>query len=113
MTLAAWAVPEEAAELLTTRTRTLVAEAIQSYGGDRIAVVAVLAEGQVTVHAVSLACRSHPVDAIDAFTAAAVLRSTPGPEGAAGPSRCLCADLAVLGEGWTVRRPFLVSRYGL
>ncbi|WP_033286940.1 hypothetical protein [Streptomyces sp. NRRL F-525] len=112
MTLAAWAVPEKAAEMLTTRTRALVAEAIESYGGDRIAVTVVLADGRVTVHAVSLSCRLHPVDTIDRFTAA-VLRGMTRPGEAAGPSRCLCADLAVLGEGWTVRRPFLVSRHGL
>ncbi|MDV9169826.1 hypothetical protein R6V09_06705 [Streptomyces sp. W16] len=110
--LAGWAVPVEAAEGLITRTRDMVTEAVEAYGGDRVVVAAVLAEGLASVHVVVLFCRLHSADSIDPVTAVPLLGFTAAPGEAAGPSaRCLCVDLALLGADWT-RRMFLAGGHG-
>lgn len=110
--LAGWAVPAEAAEELITHTRDMVAESVEAYGGDRVAVAAVLAEGRVSVHVAALFCQLHPADAIDPATSVSLLGFTAAPEGEAGPSaRCLCVDLALLGADWASRRLFLTVRH--
>jgi hypothetical protein len=69
-----WEVPAQVVDMLVTRTQALVEEAIEAYGGNRIAVSAVSADGQVMVHVIALSCGARRADTIDQATTAAVLR---------------------------------------
>ncbi|MGW7206950.1 hypothetical protein [Streptomyces sp. NPDC054837] len=55
--LGGWKVPGPVVEALVTRTRGLVAEAIEEYSGDRVIVTTVLDEGRAEVHVIDSARR--------------------------------------------------------
>ncbi|MDF3141084.1 MULTISPECIES: hypothetical protein [unclassified Streptomyces] len=105
--LVAWAVPESTAETIISCTRALIADAVETHAGDRIAVATVLADGQVSVNVVSVSCTQPHTDLIDPDSAR-VLHSVANQWGAGEPStRCLCTDLALVAEDWKPGRMFI------
>lgn len=106
--LVAWAVSEWATETIISRTRALVAEAVENHRGDRIAVATVLADRQVSVNVISVSCaQPHPAGLIDPDSAR-VLHSVARQWGASEPrTRCLCTDLALVAEDWKPGRMFI------
>ncbi|MCH5677261.1 hypothetical protein [Streptomyces gilvus] len=108
--LGSWQLSAPAVTALVARARTLAAEAIAAYGGERIAVTVVRGEDRAAVHVVSVVClQQHPDDLIDPATAN-VLRETAERWGAATRQPCLCTSFALLGEDWKSRRLFIAPR---
>jgi hypothetical protein len=106
--LRTWQVPGPVVEALVAQTRDLVAEAIEEYSGGRIIVTTVLDEGRAAVYVLSVTCSQDHHDLIDPATAATLYESARY-WGATTPPPCLCATLALLGDDWKTRRPFITN----
>ena len=106
--LGGWQVPTRIVEALVTRTRDLVAEAVEKHTGDRVIVTTTLDQGRAAVHVLSVACSQDHYDLIDPATTA-TLHESARYWGATTPPPCLCATLALPGDDWPTQRLFITT----
>lgn len=106
--LGGWQVPGPVVEALVTRTRDLVAEAVEKHTGDRVIVTTTLDQGRAAVHVLSVACSQDHHDLIDPATTA-TLHESARYWGDTTPPPCLCATLALPGDDWPTQRLFITT----